>query len=461
MSEHDSWHFPRTATHASSRGLIERMLAPANVASAWERVRKNDGAPGVDGVRVCALQDTFSAEWPQLEHQLRHGKWQPLPVRRVRVPKLGGGTRVLGIPAVMDRVVHQAIVQVLTPLWEPRFSPRSFAYRRGRGAREALDCLAAQAGCFSGQPAALHLDIRQFFDCVPHAQALRAVRKVTDDAPLSALVESILAAGAVEDVRIVPTDAGLPQGSPLSPLLANAVLHPLDLWLDQENLAFARYADDIVALVPSASAAQSLLPLLSARLAKLGLELNTKKTSVTALDEVSFLGFSMWQSTTGRWHRRITPEAWAALDSELSRRDGLVWAAFGGDAAMATDYLTGWLAHFGITECPRDQEKIARLRARHQQPSQVPPVRVAIPYDGGSALRRPAPSQSPPGSDAGGQQGAAHPPWLRTLHLWLARLRAGRLLRVGLDFSRRKGGILPRPTALRLTLLGFTIRLRL
>lgn len=465
----DDWHFPRAGTSGSPFALLESMLASANISAAWDRVRRNDGAPGVDGMSVRALQDTFAVEWPLVERRLRAGTWQPLPVRRVLVPKPDGGTRVLGIPTVLDRVVHQAVSQVLTPLWEPRFSRHSFAYRRGRGVREAMESLATQAARFGQAPAAWHLDIRQFFDRVPREHALKAVRRVADDARLISLVGSILDAGACENGVVVPTPAGLPQGSPLSPLLANAVLHPLDVWLEQEAPGFARYADDIVVLMPSHEAVRQAQPELAARLERLGLELNTDKTAATALPDMRFLGFALWQDAAGCWRRRISPAAWDALEAEMARRDRTSWALCGDDGAVAADYLTGWLAHFGITECPHDRARIERLRAQHPQPGGQPAAKVRMPYDGGYVRKLSVPGQTPPFCKGGCEQPPRsgtgrpepRPQWSRTLRLWLARARAGRLVRVGLDMARQHGGFLPRPTALRITLLGFTLRLRL
>ena len=233
------------------------MLAPANIATAWDRVRRNEGAPGVDGITVRDLESTFAQEWRRNANALQAGTWKPHPVRRVTIPKPTGGWRVLGIPTVLDRVVHQALAQILTPRWEARFSARSFGFRKGRSTLDALNRLAKDASAVSN-PLAWHLDIREFFDRVPRAMALRAVARVTTDQRLQQLVATILSAGVLNGVNWEATPLGLPQGSPLSPLLANAVLHPLDLWMTEQALPFIRYADDIVILLPRRGPMQTL-----------------------------------------------------------------------------------------------------------------------------------------------------------------------------------------------------------
>jgi RNA-directed DNA polymerase len=451
MTPH-GWHFSRTPG-GPKPALLEATLSAQNIATAWDRVRRNQGAAGVDGRSIRDLESSFASEWQPVAAALRTGTWQPLPVRRVSVPKSsGGGLRTLGIPTVMDRVVHQAISQMLTPLWEPRFSPHSFAYRRGRGVREALESLAAQAEQLTS-PAALHLDIRQFFDRVPRALALQAVRSVADETAVIRLVADILGAGAFERGQVVPTPEGLPQGSPLSPLLANAVLHPFDMWLTQIVPGFARYADDIVLLLPARENTTARLEQIQQRLSSLGLELNTTKTQHSSLADMSFLGFCLWRDSTGKWRRRITPAAWAALEAELAKRGTLLWTAFGMDEGTPQDYLTGWRAHFGSTECPQDHARMAQLTTAHQKSAFSPtPTRVRIPYDGAASSNTTAKNNEP---------STMNTPWQQTLAVWWARLRVGRLVRVGLDMDRRKNRLFPRPSALRLTILGFTLRLRL
>lgn len=455
----DKWHFSRTSRSSSSASLVEVAFSADNTAAAWDRVRRNQGAPGVDGRSIRDLENSFSHEWQRVATTLRTGTWQPMPVRRVSVPKSGGGLRTLGIPTVMDRVVHQAIAQALTPLWEPHFSPHSFAYRRGRGVRDALESLATQAEGITS-PTALHLDIRQFFDRVPRTLALQAVRSVADDPGIVGLVEGILSAGAFERGQVVPTPHGLPQGSPLSPLLANAVLHPFDLWLTQIVPGFARYADDIVVLLPACDSFTARLEQIQERLGNLGLELNTSKTQHSSLADMSFLGFCLWQDNAGKWRRRITPAAWAALEAELAKRGTLLWTTFGMDEGTSQDYLTGWLSHFGATECPQDHARMAQLTSTHQKSAFSPaPTRVRIPYDGAASPNNTAKNDEP--RTRNNEPSTTNTPWRQTLAVWWARLRVGRLVRVGLDMDRRKNRLFPRPSALRFTILGFTLRLRL
>lgn len=457
----DDWHFSRKPAPGSGlTSCWEQILARENTLAAWDKVRRNKGAPGVDGVRISDLEACFALEWAAVEKNLRRGIWQPHPVRRVTVPKAGGGVRHLGIPTVMDRVVHQAVAQVIAPHWERRFSPHSFAYRRGLGVRAALADLVAQ-GAAHHTTHACHLDIERFFDSVPHEQALGVVRQAADEAAPLRLVQSVLAAGAQDGAVLIPTPLGIPQGSPLSPLLANGVLHRLDLWLAQNDLAFVRYADDIVILLPQAQHAAALLPAVAARLGRLGLQLNEGKTKLGSLAALKFLGFSFFQDQAGVWRRRISQDAWSALDSELARRSTTRFAWIGEDDGTPADYFAGWLAHFGITECPQDQARLADLARQHARPAFMPPpvARIRIPYDGGSNGTKDvkASNRKPDAGSTG--SGGLNVQWLQTLRLWFARALARRWVRIGMDWGRGRRGF---PlSAIRLTIGPFHFRFRL
>ncbi|MFN0077904.1 MAG: reverse transcriptase domain-containing protein [Prosthecobacter sp.] len=451
----NDWHFSRSqSTSSTSTSVLwPQILARDNALAAWDKVRRNNGAPGIDGVSIRDLTPCIEQEWKAVDAALRRGTWQPQPVRRVSVPKPDGGLRHLGIPTVMDRVVHQAVAQVMTPLWERRFSAHSFAYRRGMGAREALTDLVTQAHA-SSATTAWHLDIRQFFDSVPHPQALRAVKRVADEIEPLRLVQSILTAGVFADGRVQPTSTGIPQGSPLSPLLANGVLHNLDLWLTEQALPFVRYADDIVILLPPGHTPAHWQQAVAERLKLLGLVLHESKTTHGPLSELNFLGFSFFEDNQGAWRRKISRASWSALELELSRRNTAAFALVGEDDGTAADYLTGWLAHFGITECPQDRGRLTQFAAAHQSSAFAPaPVRVRIPYDG--AAKAPG-SSSTTGNPASRTK---HSQWLQTMHLWIARALARRWVRIGLDWGRGRRG-LPLQ-AVRITLGPFNFRFRL
>jgi len=446
---HD-WHLPRrlgieTEPSPASNGAVkgpdaalepvwETLVSSANIQTAWERVRRNAGAPGVDGVTVRDLEASFPWEWQQVNEALHAGCWTPKPARRVSIPKPSGGWRRLGIPTVLDRVLHQALAQVLTPRWEARFSPRSFGFRKGRGAENALNCLANEA-LRQSSPLVWHLDIRDFFDRVPRLQAQRAVSRVCADERLQRLVSAILSAGSIDGTSFVPTPCGLPQGSPLSPLLANAVLHPLDLWMTEQGLPFIRYADDIAILLPSALHLADCRAFISEKLLRLGLELNETKCELTPLSEASILGFCLY-SEDGRWRRRISERSWQAFEQERRRRG--TWAYAFDDVekqGTAHDYAQSWASYFSLSECPQDHARLADLR---KQTNHGPTsARVRMGYDGRHSGRtRPlhrtaAPLEQPEPADDW-RSSFSTTAW----RCWLARLFTRRWISFGLDFGR-------------------------
>lgn len=471
----NDWHFPRATQPAASAdphmaapeercsnapsavGDWEQMMSSENVTAAWERVRRNGGAAGVDGVTVRDLESTFPGEWRRVANALQEGAWSPHPVRRVAIPKPDGGWRQLGISTVLDRVVHQAVSQVLTPRWEARFSPRSFGFRKGRGAHEALSRLAQDAAVFSS-PIAWHLDIRDFFDRVPRARALRAVSRVTTDERLQQVTASILDAGAIVGGRPEATPQGLPQGSPLSPLLANAVLHPLDLWMTEQGLPFIRYADDIVILLADEKSDQggsrSYLmtganpavrgqrfhesrAFVQEKLTRLGLELNERKCELTPLSEACVLGFSLY-SHGGRWCRKIASRSWEAFAQECQRRDTWTYAFDGAEReGTKQDYARGWAAYFSLTECPQDQERLRELLRRTVSVPSAMPVRMA--YDGrGAATNAPHRNAMPvnPQINDLPPKGPFHHFHHSSWRTWIARLFTRRWISFGLDFGR-------------------------
>lgn len=456
------WHFPRSVgiEDASSDAgpvssepvqnisLWEQLLSPENIAAAWDRVRNNQGAAGIDGITIRHLTPCFEREWEAVNAALCSGNWQPQPLRRVSVPKASGGVRHLGIPTVMDRVIHQAFAQVLTPFWESRFSSHSFAYRRGLGVREALLSLASQAHAY-GTDSAWHLDIRDFFDSVPRPQAIRVVQRATEEKEPLELTRAILNAGVFTGGRILPAPSGIPQGSPLSPLLANGVLHDFDLWLVEQSLPFVRYADDIVILLPPGHTPARWQPAVAQQLALLGLELNETKTTHGPLNGLNFLGFSFFMDHRGVWRRRISPSSWAALEAELQRRGNLAFVLDGREQGSPEDYFTGWLSHFGCTECPLDKERLDNFSAIFRQKNPRPSCKVKVPYDGtpGTFAFRSA-SLLP-----------AAPGWWRTLQLWMARAVARRWVCIDLDWGRGKRGLPLR--GLRLVIGPFNFRFRL
>lgn len=232
--------------------LMEEIVSTANVQRAWRRVRSNRGAAGVDRVTVTDFPQLFRPQWPSIKRQLLDGTYAPKPVRSMAIPKPGGGIRILGIPTVVDRVIQQAVLQVLTPIFDPEFSDSSFGFRPKRSAHGAVKQVRRYIK--QRRKVAVALDLEKFFDRVHHDVLMaRVARKVHDRRVLS-LIGRYLVAGVLKEGVHQPVTQGTPQGGPLSPLLANILLDDLDKELEHRGHRFARYADDFVILVRSAAA---------------------------------------------------------------------------------------------------------------------------------------------------------------------------------------------------------------
>lgn len=254
MSPHDTMkptgrvHVRRVVqTPDPNEHLLERILSRANMCQAWKRVKANAGAPGVDHMAVDQFPAWAKDHWAIIRHQLQAGTYQPLPVKRVEIPKPSGAMRPLGIPAVVDRLIQQAIAQVLTPIFDPGFSQYSYGFRPGRSAHDAV--YQVQAYIKEGYRWAVDMDLEKFFDTVNHDVLMHRVARKVHDKRVLKLIGKYLRAGVKVKGRLQRTGKGVPQGGPLSPLLANIVLDDLDKELERRGHRFVRYADDFVILV--------------------------------------------------------------------------------------------------------------------------------------------------------------------------------------------------------------------
>ena len=242
---------------ASTEHLMEAICDPDNIEAALDAVVRNKGAPGIDGITVKQLPDILKARWPEIEEQLLQGRYQPQPVRRVRIPKPAGGMRSLGIPTVIDRVIQQAILLRLQPLWDPTFSEHSYGFRPGRSAHQAV--AQAQAYIIEGYRFVVDIDLAKFFDRVNHDRLMAAVAARVTDRRLLRLIRSYLAAGVLDNGLFEDSREGTPQGGPLSPLLSNLVLDELDRELERRGHRFVRYADDCNIYVRSEKAGRRVM----------------------------------------------------------------------------------------------------------------------------------------------------------------------------------------------------------
>ena len=334
--------------------LMVRVMDRANIQRAWRRVKANRGAPGVDGMTIDEFPAHVRSHWPTIRQGLLEGRYQPSPVRRVSIPKPAGrGQRLLGIPTVVDRVICQAIQQVLTPIFDPGFSASSFGFRPGRSAHGALRQL--QAYLREGRRVAVDLDLEKFFDRVdPDILMARVARKVRDR-HLLALMGRYLRAGVLVGDAIQATEIGTPQGSPLSPLLANILLDDLDKELEKRGHRFVRYADDLLIVVRSLRAGERVKASITRYLTtKLKLVVNEQKSRVIRTNDCVFLGFT-FRGAKLRW----SDQAFADFKHRVRRLTGRSWGvSMGYRLYKLAQYLRGWMNYFGISDYYRPVPEI-------------------------------------------------------------------------------------------------------
>src|SRR5215467_14430467 len=290
---------PAPESPAVTEQLMEEVCNRENLVRAWKRVRRNQGSPGVDGMTIADARDYLREHWPGIRSQ------QPQPVKRVEIPKPDGGVRKLGVPCVVDRLIQQAVLQVLQEQWDPTFSGHSYGFRPGRSAHQAV--AQAQRHVAAGYSVVVDLDLEKFFDRVNHDRLMaRVAARVTDKRVLK-LIRGFLKSGVMEDGLVSPVDEGTPQGGPLSPLLSNLVLDDLDKELDRRGHRFCRYADDCNIYVRSRRAGERVMASVSRFLTqKLRLKVNEAKSAVARREERKFLRFSIANDGS---ERRIAPKA--------------------------------------------------------------------------------------------------------------------------------------------------------
>lgn len=281
----------RGCSDPEAQELLEQIVAPENMRRAWRQVKRNKGAPGVDGRTIDETACRLREYWNEIKERLLDGTYRPQPVLRVEIPKPGGGVRKLGVPSVLDRLIQQAVCQVLNPLFDPGFSESSYGFRPGRSAHDAV----LKARCYqqTGKRWVVDMDLKAFFDEVDHDVLMGRVRRKVKDSRVNRLINLYLKAGVLTDVGEETTEKGTPQGGPLSPLLSNILLDDLDKELERRGHSFCRYADDCNIYVGSRRSGERVLESVSRYVeTKLKLKVNVAKSAVDRPWRRSFLGYS-------------------------------------------------------------------------------------------------------------------------------------------------------------------------
>ena len=363
----------RTARHATGSpgrdDLLLQALAKANMEAAWKRVKSNRGSAGVDGLSIAETADYLRAHWPRIRESLLDGSYRPLPVRRVQIPKPDGGVRELGIPTVTDRLIQQALLQVLQRKIDPTFSEHSYGFRPGRRAHDAV--LDAQRYVQDGYRVVVDVDLEKFFDRVNHDILMERLARRIDDKAVLRLIRRYLVAGIMDGGVVMARYEGTPQGGPLSPLLANVLLDEVDRELERRGHRFVRYADDCNVYVRSRRAGERVLEGLRKLYGRLHLKVNESKTAVAAASRRKFLGYTFWYGLGGEVKCRVADKVLKTFKQrirQITRRSG------GRSLPEITErlraYLPGWKAYFRLAQTPkvfRELDEWIRHRLRAVQ----------------------------------------------------------------------------------------------
>lgn len=348
---------PKGETKMGADALLEMVLDRNNLNQAFKRVKQNGGSAGIDGMTVDQMLPYLRAHGNSLLEELVSGKYRPQPVKRVEIPKPDGGKRLLGVPAVIDRMVQQAIVQVLQPIFEPTFSDSSFGFRPKRSAQQAIK--KAKEYYEQGYSNVVDIDLARYFDTVNHDLLIRMVRKHVKDERVINLIRKFLRSGVLADGLVSPTEEGTPQGGNLSPLLSNIYLASFDRLLESRNHRFVRYADDCNIYVKSRRAAARVMTGCVRFLeGKLKLKVNREKSRVGSPLRLKFLGFSLYKTgkKTGiRPHHKPLEAFKKRVRTITSRRRGRSISQILLETKVFT---TGWLGYYAIADM---RERISEL----------------------------------------------------------------------------------------------------
>jgi RNA-directed DNA polymerase len=358
----------RAAQPARGHTLWETVFSRDNIPRALQRVESNRGAPGVDGMTVMELRPWLRLHWKDIRRALDAGTYRPSPVRRVMIPKPDGGERELGVPTALDRLIQQAMAQALTPIFDPAFSPHSYGFRPGRSAHQAVR--AARAFVVEGYTWVVDVDLERFFDRVQHDVLMARVARKVDDPRVLRLIRRYLDAGVMVSGVKQASLEGTPQGSPLSPLLANIMLDDLDRELERRGHRFVRYADDVRVHVKTERAGQRVLAGMTGFLQRrLKLQVNKAKSSVRHAAHAVVLGFGFYFRRSGEIAIRVAPKALRRVEERIVRLTGRSWRiAMPERIARLNRFIVGWCAYFALAETSKSFVRAdERLRRRLRQ----------------------------------------------------------------------------------------------
>ena len=344
--------------------LLEKILGRENMRMALDKVKANKGAAGIDGIEIEDIDQYLRENWVEIRDKIRRRKYKPQPVRRVEIPKPNGGVRNLGIPTVVDRVIEQAIAQVLTPIAEPHFSEYSYGFRPDRRAQQAIVKLLEYFN--DGYTYIVDIDLEKFFDNVPQDKLMTLVHNLINDPDTESLIRKYLNAGVMVKGKYEKTTKGTPQGGNLSPLLSNIMLNELDRELESRGLHFVRYADDCVITVGSSAAANRVMASVTRWIEKkLGLKVNAAKSKVTTPTKLKYLGFGFWKGIEG-WKAKPHKDSIKRFERKLKQLTKRSWSVKMDYRIMRLNQvIRGWINYFRMGSMKNTLKRIdEHLRTR-------------------------------------------------------------------------------------------------
>ena len=346
--------------------LLEKILERENMYMAYKKVYANKGASGVDGVTLDELKDYIKENWKTIQEQVRSRTYKPQPVKGVEIPKPNGGIRKLGIPTVMDRVIQQAVVQVVSSMCEPHFSEFSYGFRPNRSCKMAVLKLLEYFN--DGYLWIVDIDLEKFFDNVPQDKLMSYVHKIINDGDTESLIRKYLQAGVMINGIKHETEVGTPQGGNLSPLLSNIILNELDRELESRGLRFTRYADDCMIVVKSGASANRVMRTITNWIeCKLGLKVNMTKTKVTRPGKAKYLGFGFYfDSKEKKWKLRPHEDSVIKFKRKLKELTSRRWSISMDERIKKLNpVIRGWINYFSVSNMKTHMEKIdSHLRTR-------------------------------------------------------------------------------------------------